>query len=157
MNAKTRKRENAKTNKWQFVLIWGIICILQTFPVIAAEKNWSAGGDGSSWSDADNWYPARKPKFSDDVTIDAENASVVCNRTFKAKSITVGGREASTLSSENYIHGTVKPDTTSETAILNRSKGTITLRGVGVLILKGQYIDSEETLTPEPSFMFWVE
>jgi hypothetical protein len=139
-----------------FLLVFISVPLLVS-SVEAADKNWSGGGDGSSWSDKDNWYPASKPKFSDDVTIDAEDASVVCNQTFKAKSIAVGGRETSTLSSENYIYGTVTPDTTSETAILNRSQGTITLKGAGVLTLKGRYKDSEESLTPEPSFLFWIE
>ncbi len=134
-----------------------ITMLLLAFPAVAAEKVWNGGGDDSTWVGDDNWSPAVAPAAADDVTIDTEGASVSCDRTFNAKSITLGGRETVTLTSENFVYGTVKPDTTSDAAILNRSGGTLTLKGVGVLTLKGQYKDSEESLTPEPSFIFWVE
>lgn len=142
---------------WELVIISVAISILLVSPAIAAEKNWSASGDGSSWSDDDNWYPEEAPALSDDVVIDTEDASVVCGETFNAKSITVGGRETSTLTSENFIYGNVVPDTTSDIAISSREKGTITLKGAGILTLKGQYKDSEESLTPEPSFIFSIK
>ena len=143
----------------QLVLVLMAISVLLVPPAIAVagEKGWSGSGDGSSWSDDNNWYPAAEPNLSDDVTIDTEGTAVICDETFKAKSITVGGSETSTLTSENFIYGTVTPATTSDTAILNRSGGTITLKGVGVLTLKGQYKDLEETVGPEPSFIFWIE
>lgn len=151
-----------KIRDYLYVSIFLIItCIAFLFAVcglaIAAEKNWDAGGDASSWSDGDNWHAAGIPTSADDVVIDREDAAVICARTFKAKSITIGGQETSTLTSENFIYGTVAPDTTSEVAILNRAGGTITLKGAGVLILKGKYKDSEGALAAEPSFIFWVE
>lgn len=125
--------------------------------VYAAEKTWSGSGDGTSWTDADNWYAEGIPALSDDVAIDAEDASVTCGATFKAKSITMGGRETSTLTVADFIYGTVTPSSTSDTAILNRSGGTIILNKVGTLTLHGGYQDSEGTLTSEPSFLFWLE
>ncbi len=126
-------------------------------PLQAAEKNWAGGGDGSTWSDDDNWSPAAEPTTADDVLIDVENAAVTCDETFKAKSIIVGGRETSTLTTNNFVFGTVAPAETSDTALMTRSGGTITLTGAGTITLQGQYKDSEETLDPEPSFLFWVE
>ena len=123
----------------------------------AEEKNWCATGDGSTWSDDDNWSPAAAPTSSDDVLIDVSDASVECAETFAAKSITIGGRESTTLASNNFVFGTISPDSGSDIGILTRSGGTFTLTGAGTITVQGQYKDSEETLTPEPSFMFWLE
>jgi len=128
--------------------------ITQSF---AAEKNWSAGGDGSDWADDDNWSPAAAPSSADDVSIDIADGAVTCGQTFYAKSITLGGRETCALASNNFIFGTVAPDSTSDVAILNRSGGTITLTGAGTVTMRGKYQDSEETLDPEPSFLFWIQ
>ena len=135
-----------------FVFIFIVFISLQ-----AAEKNWSGGGDGSTWVDDDNWSGAVAPSASDDVLIDVENVSVICNETFKAKSIIVGGRETSRLTTNDFIFGEVKPASTSGVAMMTRSGGTVTLSGAGILTLGGKYQDSEETLDPEPSFMFWVK
>lgn len=136
-----------------------IICITFIFASTgyAAEKNWSGAGDGSSWSDDDNWSPASCPTTTDDVSIDVEGAKVVAPETFKAKSITIGGRETSSLTSNNFVFGKVSPDSGSDTAILNRKGGTFTLKGAGTVTVQGQYKDSEESLVAEPSFMFWLE
>lgn len=152
-------RVNPRSHPRKSVSIIGIVCIafLLASAVYAAEKNWDAGGDGSDWSDGDNWHPAGIPTLADDIVIDSEDAEVTCSQTFKAKSITVGGRETSKLTSENFVYGTVEPDATSDVAMLCRPGGTIKLKKAGVLTLKGQYMDSEETLAAEPSFIFWVE
>jgi len=126
-------------------------------PTEAAEKNWAGGGDSSTWPDDDNWSPAAEPTTADDVLIDVENATVTCDETFKAKSIIVGGRETSNITTNNFIFGTVSPDETSDVAMMTRSGGTITLTGAGTITLTGRYKDSEESLDPEPSFMFWLE
>ena len=123
----------------------------------AADKEWSGSGDGSTWSDDDNWSPAVAPASIDNATIDIEGASITCTATFNAESITVGGRENVTLTSNNFIFGTVSPDSSSDTAVFVRNGGKLVLKNSGVLTLKGQYKDSEESLTPEPSFMFWIE
>lgn len=122
-----------------------------------ADKVWSSLGDGVSWSDDDNWLPASVPTSVDDVLIDATGASIVCGGTYKAKSVTMGGRESVSLTSNNFVFGTISPDAVSDLAILNRLGGTIKLTGAGILTVRGRYKDSEETLVQEPSFMFWVE
>lgn len=135
-----------------------LISVLLFMPCAqAADKTWNAAGDQTSWTDNDNWFPVNEPTAADDVLIDTQNSSVICDETFTAKSITIGGREPSVLATNNFVFGTVSPDAASETAILNRTDGKITLTGAGVITLKGQYQDSESTLTSEPSFMFWVE
>ena len=141
----------------ELIGITGFIILILTGPAVSEDKTWSASGDGTNWSDEDNWTPAVEPASGDDILIDAGDAAVVCTETFKAKSITMGGRETPSLTSNNFIFGTVSPDSGSGIAVLNRSGGTITLKGAGTLTLQGQYKDSEESLTPEPSFMFWIE
>ena len=151
--------------KEKFTIKRIILCLLVVFlglfnmPVIAsaAEKAWTGDGDASSYSDDDNWSPASEPTSADDITIDAEDASVVCTRTFKAKSITIGGRQEPTLTSNNFVYGTIEPESSSDVAICNRRGATVTLKGAGTITVKGQYKDSEESLTPEPSFMFWIK
>jgi len=138
------------------VIIFCLVLVI-TSTAIAEEKNWSAAGDAATWSDDDNWSPVAAPTSADDVLIDAESAAVTCTETFKAKSITVGGRETSTMTSDNFIFGTISPDSGSDIGILTRSGGTITLTGSGTVTVQGKYQDSEESLVPEPSFMFWVE
>lgn len=136
-----------------------IICIVLMFAssAYAEDKTWSGSGDGTSWTDADNWFPENEPTLSSDVAIDSEDASVVCDETFNAKSVSIGGRNTSQLTAQNFIYGTIEPASTSDNAILNQSGGTFKLQGSGVMTLRGTYTDTEGTLVSEPSFMFWVE
>ena len=141
-----------------FIGFIGFIGFMVGGLAVAAEKNWAGAGDGTSWSDDDNWSPAVAPTSADDALIDTEAASVACAQTFAAKSITLGGRKAATLTSENFVYGEVAPATGSGTAALNRAGGIFKLKGAaGTVTLKGGYKDSEETLVSEPSFMFWVK
>jgi len=123
----------------------------------ADSRSWDGGGDDTVWADSANWHPSGIPVSSDDVTIDTEGTSVLCERTFKAKTITIGGREGSTLTSDDFIFGTIEPDAVTEVAILNRRGGHIILKGAGTITLKGQYRDSEAVIGAEPGFIFWVE
>ena len=142
--------------KMFFIGILYLIFLLS--PLIQAEEmTFSGGGDGESWSQEDNWFPVDIPVLSSDLLIDLEDIEVICKKTFRAKSITLGGRESSTLTSNNFIYGTIDPGESTGVAILNRTKGTIVLKGAGTLILKGKYKDSEESPTPEPSFLFWIK
>jgi len=131
--------------------------LLTVLPLLAGEKTWNAAGDGEVWSDDDNWLPAVAPTSSDDVVISSINSTATCSETFEAKSITVGGRGQSTLVSEDFIFGSVTPETTSNIGILNRQDGKLVLKGAGTLTVRGQYKDTEESLTSQPSFLFWVE
>jgi len=133
--------------------LWPVDC----GPVMADSKSWDSGGDDSSWNDSDNWHPAAVPVIADDIIIDYDGASVLCDATFRAKSVTIGGRETSEMTSDNFVYGLIEPDMPSEVAILNRRGGHIILKGAGTLTLKGEYKDSEAGLGAEPSFMFWVE
>lgn len=126
-------------------------------PVYAEDRTWAASGDGVSWSDADNWFPDSVPISTDDVLIDFEDAAVVCNDTFRASSITLGGWEPSTLTSEDFVFGVIAPDSTSDSALICRKGGKIMLQGDGVMTISGKYESSNAELTPEPSFMFWLE
>ncbi|MCK5306065.1 MAG: hypothetical protein KAJ66_02945 [Candidatus Omnitrophica bacterium] len=140
-----------------WVVIYGV-WIADCGLVCAEEKTWSGAGDGVSWSDDDNWFPASVPNSENEVLIDAKDLSVKCESTFKAKSIDIGTRENSTLTSENFVFGVVAPDSSSNVAISNHSKGKVVLRGAGVLTLQGQYQDSEESVSiDEPSFLFWIK
>ena len=124
----------------------------------AGEKNWSGGGDGSLWADEDNWSPGTEPSAADTVTISAEDASVLCDRTFEANDLILGGRETVTLTVDEYIYGEIEPSAATEVAVLNRSGGNFVLKGSsGTVTRKGTYKDSETTTAEEPSFIFWVE
>ncbi|MFC1699607.1 hypothetical protein ACFL1I_06610 [Candidatus Omnitrophota bacterium] len=140
-----------------FVALFFALCALHLTQCYAEQKVWSGDGDGSSWSDDDNWSPAVEPSAADEALIDAAGAAVSFEQTFSAKSITVGGREDTTLTIGNFIFGTLAPDSSSDPALVNRSGGTITLQGAGVIALQGKYEASKESLTDEPSFMFWLE
>jgi len=128
-----------------------------------ADKLWTGTGDGSSWVDGDNWFSSGVPTSgvptsADDVAISAEGASVSCAVTFAAKSITLGGGGGGTLTVDNFVFGTVTPDSTEDVAVLARKDGTLSLQGnAGTLTLKGQYKSTDEEPSTEKSFMFWVE
>jgi len=126
-------------------------------PALAEDKTWSGGGDGSSWSDGNNWFPTGEPTLSSDTIVTTEDSSLVCDETFKAGSVKLAGRGASQVTVQNFVYGTIQPDSTSSTAILNRSGGIFKLQGSGTVTVKGQYIDSTGTVSDEPSFMFWIE
>ncbi|UCD54732.1 MAG: hypothetical protein JSV93_04200 [Candidatus Omnitrophota bacterium] len=131
--------------------------LLVATPLLAEDRTWSGGGDGTSWSDKENWFPEEVPTLEGDVTIDDEDASPVCDETFSAKSIIIGGQETSRLTVEKFIYGQIKPSSTSDTAISNRKGGTLLLKGAGIITVHGKYEDSEPALTSEPSFLFWIE
>ena len=141
--------------------LWIVIFIFFIFDhtnIFAVEKTWSGGGDAQTWTDDNNWSSLAKPVLVDDILIDLANASVFCTETFMAKSIILGGRKNMTLTINHFSFGTITPSASSEVAILNRRDGKLILKGAGgVVTIKGQYKDSEETLVAEPSFMFWVK
>lgn len=127
--------------------------------VYSADTTWGGGGDGTNWSDEDNWYPAQVPTASDDVLIDIEDGEISADQTFTAKTLTIGGRESTTLTTDSFVFGTIEPDEVTDSAIINRFGGKITLSGSGVITLKGKYESSKQasTVTSEPSFMFWIK
>jgi len=112
-----------------------------------------------NWSDKDNWYPAGVPTAADDLLIDVVGGLIIADQTFNTKSITLGGRESTTLTTENFVFGTIEPDNVTDPAITNRSGGKLTLSGLGIVTLKGGYVGSRQasTAVSEPSFMLWIE
>lgn len=138
-----------------FIFFVYVIIFSQT--AVADDMIWSAGGDGSTWTDTDNWFPADIPTSIDDVVIDATGSTAVCSGTFEVKSITVGGHQASQLTVQNFIYGDIKPSVVTDNAITNRRGGTIILQGGGgVVTVSGKYEDSETSFSAEPSFLFWT-
>lgn len=132
--------------------------LLLSVAVYAADKSWTGGGDGTYWSDTQNWFPVGVPTSADDVMIDLNNAGVICGKTFEAKSITMGGANTSALTSNDFIYGTVVPSSGSDNALYIRKNGSITLKGPGTLTLKGKFKNSEEEGPPgEEAFMFTLE
>lgn len=121
------------------------------------EKNWTGFGDTSQWYEAQNWSPGSVPGSTSQVKIDSEDIDVTITQTFEAKSITLGGRYSSSLTSQDFVYGTIAPDNSSDSAILVRKGGHVILKGPGVITLEGSYTDSEEELESQPSFLFWVE
>lgn len=141
----------------QIVIALFVVTTVLGWPAQAAEKTWEGAGDSKSWFDDPNWLPAAAPAPADDVMIDSENAGVNISQTFNVRSLTIGGHYASTLTSDEFISGTVDPGSGTKVAILNRRGGKLILKRAGALKTKGQYKDSEESLANQPSLVFYVK
>jgi len=126
-------------------------------PAYGAEKNWIGAGDASTWADSKNWNPEGAPSSVDDVTIDLQGSSAAAEATFEAKSVTVGGGNASVFSTENFIYGEIAPASPSDEALYIKKDGTVVLNGAGTITLRGMFKNTEETVTGEESFMFTLE
>jgi len=122
-----------------------------------ADKNWIGAGDASTWADPNNWNPEGTPSSVDDVTIDLQGSSAAAAETFEAKSVTVGGGNASVFSTDNFIYGEISPASASDEALYIKKDGTVVLNGAGTITLRGMFKNSEETVTGEESFMFTLE
>jgi len=127
-------------------------------PVRAEEKTWNAGGDGVFWADDKNWFMQGEPTAQDDVMIDSKDVAVIAGETYHARSLSLGGKEGSQFTTNNFVYGTIAPQSGDDVAVENRSGGLMILKGsAGRVVLKGQYLDNEEKLTAEPRFMFRVK
>ncbi len=120
----------------------------------AVDKNWVGSGDASTWADAKNWLPNITPSSADNVTIDLKDSNVTAAKTFEAKSLYIGGASNSTFSTNNFIYGNLTPDSSSDYALYIRKGGLVILNGQGTITLKGTFINTEETLSGQESFMF---
>ena len=123
----------------------------------AEEKQWSGAGDGASWQDSSNWFPATVPAAGDEVNIDAAGARVSAAKTFYSKSVTVGGRQESSFTIENFIYGTIIPARVTDNALYIRKDGTVIVTGAASVTLKGILKNSDDSLVEEPAFMFGAE
>ena len=130
---------------------------LNISPCLAADKNWSGAIDATDWFGEENWYPSSAPAGLDNAIINAKDANVKISETFNAKSITLGGYEASYLTVDEFISGTIAPSSPSDIAILTRKDGHLILKGAGTVVVKGTYKKSEEDLVSQPSLVFSVQ
>lgn len=135
-----------------------LVLFLLVKPILgmADEKVWTGHGDSSSWEDDTNWNPEGAPSETDEVIIQKKDSNVKINERFSAKNITVGGKDVSDLNIDSFVSGTISPDTNTNHSVMNRRDGTIHLKGPGVIKVKGSYLDSEESMAPEPSFMVTI-
>lgn len=132
-------------------------CFIWVSPVHAEDKTWKGSTDATDFFGDENWYPSPHPVAPDNATINAKEANVKLSETFNIKSITLGGNEESTLTTDEFISGTIAPNAVSDIAILNRRDGHLVLKGPGTVKAKGAYKDSEENLTAQPSLVFSVQ
>jgi len=152
---KIQKMEK-KMKKIFFIVLFACIFFIGQFAE-ADDVVWSGGGDATSWTDDNNWFPVGEPTSVDDVTIDTENAAVVCDETFVSKSLTAGAHQTSQITVQEYVYGTIIPSSPENIAIANYGGGTIIFQGsAGTIRVGGRYEDSESTFAAEPSFLFWA-
>ena len=159
---KTENRKQIRPPSSVLRPLLSVLCLLSSvfcpLTANAEQKTWNALGDKSNWSDDANWYTAGTPTASDDTLVDILNASVGLSQTFHAKSITLGGKKASTMTVNNFATGDVVPASSSDEAFYNRKGGLLILKGsAGKMTLKGAYKDSREKVAEEPSFMFYAQ
>lgn len=121
------------------------------------QKSWTGSGDTLQWHEAENWTPASAPGSTSEAEIDSEGIDVTITQTFEAESITLAGVYSSSLTAQDFVYGTVAPESSLDSAILVRKGGRLILKGPGVITLRGSYTDSEQSLSPQPSLLFWVE
>lgn len=133
------------------------LSVFQVFSSYADDKTWTGPADTTDFFGDENWYPSPHPAPPDNATINAKGANVNLSETFNVKSITLGGNEESYLTTDEFISGTIAPDTASDIAILNRRNGHLILKGPGTVKTKGTYKDSEENLAAQPSLVFSVQ
>jgi hypothetical protein len=123
----------------------------------AEDKSWNAQGDQQDWFDAANWLPSGSPDEADDAKVDMRDASVDVGQTFEARSLTVGGKKASTVSISNFVAGDLTPAAEEDEAVIVRRDGKLILKGsAGKITVKGSYKDSEEIIPEEPGFMLYA-
>ena len=137
-----------------FILAVGISI---TAAANAEQKDWSNQGDQATWTDDANWYMEGAPSASDDAKVDYSAAQVNIPQTFEVKSLTIGGKKSSEVSTSNFVTGLVDPGTEDADAVANRKSGHLILRGsTGTIKLKGAYKDSEEIIPDEPTFLLYA-
>ena len=139
------------------ILSVGALVLWCSGALYSEEKQWSGAGDGASWADSSNWYPASAPTISDEVNIDTQGAKVIAAQTFFARTLKVGGRNGSDFTAQDFVYGAIAPLKETDEALYIRKQGLVTLKGPGDITLKGSFKSSEESLPDEPGFMFGAE
>lgn len=134
------------------------LCLLLAGRADGATKTFSAGGDGTTWHDEQNWFTEGVPAASEAVTIDKSGVVVAVKKDFVAQSVTLGGKASSTWTVESFVYGTITPTTASDHAIVTRKGGTVIMKGAGgTVTAKGPFKNSEESLPSEPSLMILLQ
>lgn len=123
----------------------------------AEEKQWSGAGGSTTWEDASNWFPAALPALTDDVVINLEDAEVAASEKFFARTLSIGGREASAFTANDFVDAVIAPESNTDNALHIRKDGLVVLKGAGSIVVKGSFKNSEEALPSEPAFMFGIE
>jgi len=124
----------------------------------AENKQWSGGGDGTTWDQDLNWFPALTPTAADDATVDTQGTSASITKAFNLKSLTLGGRTESGVTTSDFVYGIIAPDKVTSNSVHVRKGGLLTLSGSGGNItLRGTYRSSEEVPPDESSFVFKAE
>lgn len=136
-----------------------LLFLLVQAPCLFAEtKTWDNADGAGEWQENANWFPEAAPTSQDDVVINAVDSRVTATQTFQAKTVTLGGHQASVLETQDFVSGTIDPGNSDETAVLNRRDGHLILKGdAGTVRLKGKYKSSEESMAEQPSFVFYVK
>src|SRR3989338_2152453 len=111
------------------IILFFVLCVCES--AFCAEKQWSGAGDATYWKDPDNWSPTGVPSASDDVSISLEDADVYVDETFYAKTLTIGGRGAITLTVLDFVYGYITPASASDTALDVRKDGLVVFKGAG--------------------------
>ncbi len=148
-------RPSSIIHRLMFVLCF-ILFFIPVAAMAAADKTWIGAGDNVSWEDKNNWLPKGEPIITESVVVDKKDSTVVISQTFKALSLLVGGRNAS-LRVQDFVSGEINPQDKTAKALYIKKGGLVTLISDGQITLKGSFLNTEETSTSEPAFMFSVE
>lgn len=107
-------------------ILIGIFSTVFVTPAYADSVSWDGGGDGSSWSDADNWNNDAVPGADDDVTIDADVTVNIGSGT-TINSLTVGNASATTNPILNFSYNAIlSPLVLDEGNLIVYTNATIT-------------------------------
>ncbi len=139
-----------------YLLAMGMNAVFRVPEAPGEVLSWSLLGTGY-WDSSANWYPAQAPTAADDVYMDTESAVIISDSDFAAQEIFLGGAYCVDWMVNDAIFGVVSPVVPTDPAVYNRRGGYLTLSGTGVVTLKGSYHTTDETIVPEPSFMFSTE
>lgn len=121
-------------------LLFTILCV--SFITLEAQTiTWTGAGDGTNWSDSNNWDLLQVPNTSNDVIVPG-GSTITINTQAYSRSILVRG--ASTLTIEESLTFS-SPSSFSENTIVNWSSGS--LGGEGALTNYGT-INIYETISP---------
>ncbi len=142
-----------------YMVLFLFIGIFVTHEALATEKYWTGGGDGTSWSDGNNWNPTGTPQNYDNVYLlytGSSDVTVIYNSSIWLGSVEIDGTGSGliTLDISNYfLPDTVRVGYSGKGRIIQQSgthdiryslmlggrtgsTGTYHLSGTGKLIIE---------------------